>query len=79
MNDFSSSDIFDRLFHSVVDTADAASEILKWINREPYENGIGLPGTFCFYPLDKIRHPNRITGYVCVFQQLAGCYLIPHY
>nr|CAH0113588.1 unnamed protein product [Daphnia galeata] len=53
----------DKLFHNVVDTSAAANEILRWINREPYDDGIGLPGTFCFYALDRLQIYPPIRGH----------------
>ncbi|XP_032781145.2 structural maintenance of chromosomes protein 3 [Daphnia magna] len=44
-----------RLFYSIVDTDKAASEILKWINKEPYKNGFGLPGSFNFYARNRLQ------------------------
>jgi hypothetical protein len=61
-----SSNTSDRLFHNVVDTSAAANEILRWINREPYDDGIGLPGTFCFYALDRLQIYPPIRGHVCI-------------
>ncbi|XP_057366542.1 structural maintenance of chromosomes protein 3-like [Daphnia carinata] len=44
-----------RLFYSITDTDEAASEILKWINKEPYKNGFGLPGSFNFYARNRLK------------------------
>ncbi|KAI9562834.1 structural maintence of chromosome protein 3 [Daphnia sinensis] len=49
-----------RLFYSIVDTDEAASEILKWINREPYNGGFGLPGVFNFYARNRLHRTPSI-------------------
>ncbi|KAI9562752.1 structural maintence of chromosome protein 3 [Daphnia sinensis] len=49
-----------RLFYSIVDTDKAGSEILKWINREPYNDGFGLPGSFNFYARNRLQRTPSI-------------------